>query len=103
MKFLTLPIFLLLTSCGTAESEEQTLRERIRAKVKGRLIQRMESKPAPETTTARSTPGTYTLSLVHEGIERFYILHIPKNYNAEKPAPLLVAMHGELSGGRFKI
>ena len=94
MKFLTLPIFLLLTSCGTAESEEQTLRERIRAKVKGRLIQRMESKPAPETTTARSTPGTYTLSLVHEGIERFYILHIPKNYNAEKPAPLLVAMHG---------
>lgn len=94
MKSILIISLAVLVSCGTAESEEKTLRERIRAKVKDRLMQRMEDKPAPETTTMNSTPGTYTLSLVHNGLERFYILHIPKNYQANKRAPLLVAMHG---------
>jgi polyhydroxybutyrate depolymerase len=33
-------------------------------------------------------------SLVHDGINRTYILHLPTSYDGSVPVPLLIAMHG---------
>jgi len=38
-------------------------------------------------------------SIVVDGLERFYFLHLPANYNASKPAPLVLALHGRLGTG----
>jgi polyhydroxybutyrate depolymerase len=35
-----------------------------------------------------------TETLVSAGIEREYILHVPESYDASRPAPLVISMHG---------
>lgn len=37
-------------------------------------------------------------TLVHEGMERTYYIHLPPGFKKEKPHPLVIAMHG--GGGR---
>jgi polyhydroxybutyrate depolymerase len=39
-------------------------------------------------------------SLVHDGLERSYVLHVPPSYDGATPAPLLVALHANASSGR---
>jgi polyhydroxybutyrate depolymerase len=39
-------------------------------------------------------PTDATLSLIHDGIERTYILHIPSSYDANSPTPLVLSLHG---------
>ena len=76
----------------------QGLREKIRERIKERIVKKQEEKPAPKTDTdgeAQVTkPGDYSLSFTHKGITRMYQLHVPAKYNAQTPAPLLVALHG---------
>lgn len=38
--------------------------------------------------------GTHALSLVHGGMARPYIVHVPTGYDAARPAPLVLALHG---------
>jgi polyhydroxybutyrate depolymerase len=38
--------------------------------------------------------SVYSQYLLHEGIQRHYLLHIPKNIPANKKVPLLICMHG---------
>lgn len=46
-------------------------------------------------------PESETRTLAVEGRERSYLLHVPANYNAEKPIPLVLAFHGRLGTGRL--
>src|SRR5690606_16031953 len=39
-------------------------------------------------------PGDHTLTLHSGGHERVYLLHVPKDYDAEQPTPLLLVYHG---------
>jgi polyhydroxybutyrate depolymerase len=39
-------------------------------------------------------PGDYTFTLQHGGLQRLYRLHVPAKYDAARPAPLLVVLHG---------
>jgi polyhydroxybutyrate depolymerase len=39
-------------------------------------------------------PGEYELTLVHGGLERTYILHLPPQYDGHSPLPLVLAFHG---------
>ena len=39
-------------------------------------------------------------TLIHEGLERTYFLHIPKNYDVTKGYPLVIGLHG--GGGKAK-
>ena len=39
-------------------------------------------------------PGDYTFSLEHNDLTRMYRVHVPANYSASKPAPMLLAFHG---------
>lgn len=45
--------------------------------------------------------GSHELRLNHAGIERRFIVHVPKAYRAERPAPLVLALHG--GGGSMDV
>ena len=56
----------------------------------------------PVRPNRNSASGDTTRSLVHDGIERTYLLHIPPGYDATRPTPLVLAFHGfELDGGEM--
>jgi polyhydroxybutyrate depolymerase len=77
-----------------ATDDRETLRDRLR-----------ERRAAPPTESGRGdnirSPGDHVRTLVHDGIERRYLVHVPKGYDRGKPAPLVVAMHG--GGGSMEI
>jgi len=50
--------------------------------------------PADPNPTAMAAPGDYRFSLVHDGIAREYLVHVPRSYRPDRPAPLLLALHG---------
>jgi len=53
--------------------------------------------PPPDTgmpTEETVIPDEYEQSLVINGVERTYILHIPPSYDASKPVPLVLVFHG---------
>ncbi|PID52582.1 MAG: hydrolase [Candidatus Moraniibacteriota bacterium] len=39
-------------------------------------------------------PGDYRETIVHDGLQRTYLIHIPKNYNENTTYPLLLSFHG---------
>lgn len=44
-------------------------------------------------------PGLHARSLEHEGVKREYWVHVPKNYDPAKPAPLVLVLHGATMNG----
>lgn len=77
----------------------------VREKLKERIMKKMQEKSAPEASTDVTgkieKAGTYTFKITIDGMDRFYMIHVPKNYNSKTPAPLLFAIHG--GGGNMKI
>jgi polyhydroxybutyrate depolymerase len=47
------------------------------------------------------TAGSHELSLTHQGRERGFIVHVPASYRADRPAPLVLALHG--GGGSMDV
>jgi polyhydroxybutyrate depolymerase len=54
--------------------------------------QRGRAKADPEMTPIRA-PGDYRFSFVSGGLQREYLVHVPRNYRGA-PTPILVALHG---------
>lgn len=77
---------------------EGTLRERIKERIKDRLVEREKAKAAPvvdsNTQEKITKPGDYTFSFSHNGLNRFYKIHVPEKYNFLAPGALLLAFHG---------
>ena len=69
-----------------AAEDRETWRDRIRER---RAAQSREPGRAKMTS-----PGNHTRTLVDDGLERKYLVHVPKGYDPSKPTPLVVAMHG---------
>ena len=46
-------------------------------------------------------PGSHEQRLRHAGGERGYIVHVPKTYRADRPVPLVLALHG--GGGSMDV
>lgn len=84
----------LLPLAAAAQESHGFLRDRIRQ----RLLERQQAKPAPAASTDVDSPitrpGTYTFSLQHDGLTRLYRVHVPPQYDGSTPLPLLVALHG---------
>lgn len=39
-------------------------------------------------------PGDYEYAIVHGGLKRRYLVHVPRSFNAALPSPLVVGLHG---------
>jgi len=61
------------------------------------LINADDSKPADP----RRADVPHTLEFA--GRKRFYIVHVPKNYNPAKPAPVVLALHGAAMNGTMMV
>lgn len=73
-------------------AQDPSLRERI-------LEIRREAANAPPRQYADpkapiAKPGDYTFQIQHDGIDRTYRIHVPSRYDASRPTPLLVSLHG---------
>ena len=60
---------------------------------------------AASVAAAQAVPvlpaGSHELQLRHDGRERGFIVHVPKAYRANRPAPLVLALHG--GGGSMEV
>ena len=60
---------------------------------------------AASVAVAQAAPvlpaGSHELQLRHDGRERGFIVHVPKAYRADRPAPLVLALHG--GGGSMEV
>lgn len=78
-----------LAAALTAGAREGRLRERI--------AERLQSRPeaaAAGPAGAIRAPGTYRYTLRHDGLEREYLVHVPRAYDAARPMPVVFAFHG---------
>jgi polyhydroxybutyrate depolymerase len=58
-------------------------------------VQERRSRPADDPNmTPIITPGDYRFSFVHAGLMREYLVHVPRSYRSDHPAPMLLALHG---------
>lgn len=68
----------------------------LRARAAERLAKRSVPPEVPATPLAAgeriTRPGRYRITLRHDGIERFALIHVPENHPAA--APLVMALHG---------
>ncbi|WP_218942685.1 PHB depolymerase family esterase [Rhodoferax sp. BLA1] len=97
---LKLMLWLLCASVllpSSAVAQDGPLRQRLKERLQQRQTERV---PAPPNTTSITQPGDYRLSLVHQGLSRSYLVHVPQRGLAGQPVPLLVAMHG--GGGNME-
>lgn len=46
-------------------------------------------------------PGDYRFTMEHGGLQRAYLVHVPPNYNAKAPTPVVLAFHG--GGGNMAL
>ncbi len=48
----------------------------------------------PAAAAEKLTPGDHERTLTHDKLERSYLVHIPPQYDAAKPTPVVLAYHG---------
>src|SRR5437762_8188879 len=79
-----------VTLAGSAAAQRSGMLQQIM-----RHAEERRSKPAddPNMTPIRG-PGDYRFSFVHDGITREYLVHVPASYRPDRPAPMLLALHG---------
>lgn len=75
-------------------AQEPTLRERIRERLAQRKQASAPLQGETDVKAAITKPGDYSFSIQHGGLQRAYRVHVPAKYDAAKPAPLLVSLHG---------
>jgi len=47
-------------------------------------------------------PGDFTRKLIVDDIERSYLVHVPAAYDAARPVPVVLCLHGAVTDGRFQ-
>ena len=80
------------------DSSTNTLRQRLKDKVQAHREVRA-SNASPQKGDAAglerlTKPGTYNFTLRHGGLQRAYLVHVPRGYDAAVPTQVVVAFHG---------
>ena len=78
---------------GTATAQRLGDRLERLQKLRERAAER-QSKPADPNMTNIAAPGDYRFTFLHEGLRREYLVHVPRSYRADRPVPMLLALHG---------
>ena len=84
---------MLAVITGTAVAQRVGERAQMFERLRERAAQR-QTKQADPNPTRITAPGDYRFTFVHDGIPREYLVHVPKSYRPDRPAPLLLALHG---------
>jgi len=58
--------------------------------------------PSPKTTDPLG-PGDHTRTIMMGEQKRTYLVHIPKDYDPKKPAPVVLALHGAAMNGSMMV
>jgi polyhydroxybutyrate depolymerase len=75
-----------------------TLRERLQAR-----REKADDQQSPETQQGRiKGPGDYRYSLMHDGLKREFMVHVPKSYATSKKLALVLALHGGGGGMKYQ-
>jgi polyhydroxybutyrate depolymerase len=87
-----------LLSPPLAIAQDEQADGSLRDRIKQRVVERREGRQDNEIDSAGALkiqkPGDYTRLLQHDGLARSYRIHVPKQYQASKSAPLVLAFHG---------
>ena len=54
---------------------------------------------AVPATSLTATPGNHVRKITVDGLERSYVIHFPRGLDPEKPAPLVLMLHGAAMNG----
>lgn len=89
-------VLLGLASAALAQ-DRGGLGERLRA----RMAQR-DTLPADPNPTAITGPGDYRFAFEHDGLKREYLVHVPPGLSGNRPAPMVMALHGGGGGMNYQ-
>jgi polyhydroxybutyrate depolymerase len=84
---------MLTVITGTAVAQRVGERSHMLERLRERAAER-QAKIADPNPTRISAPGDYRFTFEHGGLQREYLVHVPKSYRAGQPAPMLLALHG---------
>lgn len=73
-------------------AQDGPVRQRLKEALKQR--QQHQGDAGSDAAAKLAKPGDYTFTIPYGGLTRRYRVHVPSGYDAAKPAPLLVALHG---------
>lgn len=85
----------LLLLCGVLSLPQQAIAQE--GSFRERLKQRQAQKQQKANAEAESTitrPGDHTFTIMHGGMSRKYLVHVPTKYDPAVPTPVLFALHG---------
>lgn len=79
---------------GTAVAQRAGERGHFFERLKERAAQRQAQAASDPNPTPLTKPGDYRFTFEHGGLQREYLVHVPKSYRSGAPTPMLVALHG---------
>lgn len=98
-------IFCFFSSVLLAEESKLSFKDRIKEKLKERMLTKLEEKPAPVLSSGVegviTKAGDYILSLTHNELYRFYKVHVPASFKVNTPQAVIFSFHG--GGGDMTI
>ncbi|MDZ4837982.1 MAG: PHB depolymerase family esterase [Candidatus Melainabacteria bacterium] len=65
------------------------------------LLQKPKDITAPLMVPDISKPGDYDQTMIVEGAERKYHIHVPPSYNGKTPMPMVMLLHGHGQDGKI--
>jgi polyhydroxybutyrate depolymerase len=85
-------------------AEDGPLRNLLRERLAARVGQSVVAQPARLLTAGEkiTAPGRYEIHLQVGGRDRMALVHVPQNHAADKPSPLVMAIHGGGGGAIFQ-
>lgn len=83
-----LAAFIFPLTIGHAQN---SFRDKLRSRIKDRA----------QKSPAKNSPDLIETTILHDGISRAYLLHVPQNHDPSRPVALVLAFHG--GGGSSRI
>jgi polyhydroxybutyrate depolymerase len=91
-------------ACLVPVADAGPLRDRLRERVAQRAAQKVAPQPATRLAADKAIPGPghYEIHLRHDGRDRMALIHVPASYDASRPSPLVMALHGGGGGAIYQ-
>ena len=93
-----------LLTCAITSAQNGPLRDLLRERVAERAAQNVAAQPARLLAAGEriTAPGHYEIRLRHGNRQRMALVHVPRSFAANRPAPLVMALHGGGGGAIYQ-